>query len=421
MNSASFPPSPWASWRLILAVSVSLILSACGGGGGAPSGSSSSTSQSVGMTATAALGEKIFKDPSLSLNGNQSCASCHVAERGHAGPFSADPAHATETGSDGVSLGGRVAPSIRYLAFNDKRFGIDAEGTASGGFFWDGRAATLAEQGKGPFLNPKEMANADVATVITKLAAATYANEFKALYGQAVFNDPQAAFEKVALALQAFEKESPEFTPFSSKYDAFLRGQASLSASELRGLAFFNGKANCVACHPSKIDGTRFPLFTDFSYDALGVPRNWLVAGNPGSYDLGLCESAAVSDLSADQKAQQCGKFKVPSLRNVGLRKAFFHNGRFTTLTDVVTFYVQRDIYPERFYLDANNQPDAKFNDFPAADRARYSQNVNTSEVPYTSKPGDTPLLDATEITDVVNFLCTLTDGWSGSDLSCNR
>ena len=115
MNPASFPPSPRANWRLILAASVSLILSACGGGGGAPSGSSSSTSQSVGMTAEAALGEEIFKDPSLSLNGNQSCASCHVAERGHAGLFSADPAHATETGSDGVSLGGRVAPSIRYL------------------------------------------------------------------------------------------------------------------------------------------------------------------------------------------------------------------------------------------------------------------------------------------------------------------
>ncbi len=424
MNSASFPPSPRASWRLILAVSVSLILSACGGGGGAPSGSSSSTSQSVGMTATAALGEKIFKDPSLSLNGNQSCASCHVAERGHAGPFSADPALATETGSDGVSLGGRVAPSIRYLAFNKTALTVGDDGAASGGFFWDGRASSLAEQGKGPFLNPKEMANADVATVISKLAAATYANEIRALYGQAVFNDPQAAFEKVALALQAYQKESPEFTPFSSKYDAFQRGQASLSASELRGLAFFNGKANCAACHPSAMgqDGSR-PLFTDFSYDALGVPRNWRVAGNPGSYDLGLCESsaAAITELSDSKRQQHCGQFKVPSLRNVGLRKAFFHNGRFSSLSQVVNFYVLRDIDPDQFYLDANGQPDAKFNDFPAAQRDLYSQNVNTTEVPYNRKPGDAPALDPAEVADVVNFLCTLTDGWSGSDLSCNR
>ncbi len=431
MTPALYPPSLRASWRLILAAGASLILSACGGGGGgAPSGSSSSTSQSVGLTATAALGEKIFKDPSLSLNGNQSCASCHVADRGHAGPFSADPAHATETGSDGVSLGGRVAPSIRYLVFNNVPFGIDSEGTAAGGFFWDGRAATLAEQGKGPFLNPKEMANADVATVIAKLAAATYANEFKALYGQAVFNDPQAAFDKVALALQAYQKESPEFTPFSSKYDAFLRGQASLSASELRGLALFNtrdsetdpskNKGNCVACHPSAIgkDGS-FPLFTDFSYDALGVPRNWKVATNPAQFDLGLCDNGTdtINALNASTKAALCGKFKVPSLRNVGLRKAFFHNGRFTSLTDVVTFYVQRDINPDQFYLDAHNQPDVKFNDLPPA----YRGNVNTTEGPYNRGPGDNPALSPAEIADVVNFLCTLTDGWAGSDLACQR
>ena len=436
MSPVLFPPLPRASWRLILAASASLILSACGGGGGAPSGSSSSTSQSVGLTAQAALGEKIFKDTSLSLNGNQSCASCHVAERGHAGPLQFVGPNSdipTEPGSDGVSLGGRMSPSIRYLAFNKPfRFedGSPATGTPTGGLFWDGRAATLADQGKGPFLNPKEMANADVATVIAKLANATYAGEFKALNGQAIFDDPDAAFERVALALQAFEKESPEFSRFSSKYDAFLRGQASLSASELRGLALFNtrdnetdpskNKGNCVACHPSAIgkDGS-FPLFTDFSYDALGVPRNWNVATNPAQFDLGLCDNGTdtIDALNASTKAALCGKFKVPSLRNVGLRKAFFHNGRFTSLTDVVTFYVQRDINPDQFYLDAHNQPDVKFNDLPPA----YRGNVNTTEGPYNRGPGDSPALSPAEIADVVNFLCTLTDGWSGSDLACQR
>lgn len=419
--------------RMALVACASLILSACGGGGGAPSGSSSSTSQSVGLTATAALGEKIFKDTSLSLNGNQACASCHVAERGHAGPLQFVGPNSdipTEPGSDGVAVGGRMSPSIRYLAFNKEAFHIDKDGTPTGGLFWDGRAGTLAEQGKGPFLNPKEMALPDVATVITKLSGATYASEFKALYGQAVFDNPQAAFESVALALQAFEKESPEFARFSSKYDAFLRGQASLSASELRGLALFNtrdnekdpskNKGNCVACHPSAIgkDGS-FPLFTDFSYDALGVPRNWKVASDPTQFDLGACNNGtdAVEALSESAKAALCGKFKVPSLRNVGLRKAFFHNGRFTSLTDVVTFYVQRDINPDQFYLDANGQPDVKFNDLPLA----YRGNVNTTEGPYNRKPGDSPALNAAEIADVVNFLCTLTDGWSGSDLACQR
>lgn len=410
---------------------LSLLLTACGGGGGS-SGSSSATAQSTGtMTATALLGQKIFNDTSLSLNGNQACASCHVASRGHAGPFQFVGRNSdipTEPGSDASKFGGRMSPSIRYLSFN-KSFGFKddkggeatpATGTPTGGFFWDGRAATLADQGKRPFTNPIEMANTDVADVVGKLAAAPYANELKALYGQDIFNqDPDTVFERVALALQAFEKESPEFKTFSSKYDAFLRGQASLSASELRGFALFNSsvKGNCAACHPSKIgsDGT-FPLFTDFSFDSLGVPRNWKVAGSHG--DKGLCANGTdlINSLSDAQREPLCGKFKVPSLRNVGLRKAFFHNGRFTSLTDVVTFYVQRDIFPERFYLDANGQPDVKFNDLPA-----YEGNVNKEEVPYNRHPGDAPALSADEITDVVNFLCTLTDGWSGSDLACNR
>lgn len=400
-----------ALWPLVAAG-----LTACGGGGSsAPSGSSSATTQSVGLSATAALGEKIFKDPSLSLHGNQSCASCHDASRGHAGPLSTG---VTEPGSDGVSVGGRVAPSIRYLSFN-KAFRFEG-GTPTGGFFWDGRAASLAEQGKGPFLNAKEMANADVATVVAKLASASYANEFKALYGQNIFNDPAAAFDRVALALQAYQKEDGEFAPFSSKYDAYLRRQTTLSASELRGLALFNSssKGNCAACHPSAIasDGS-FPLFTDFSYDSLGVPRNWAVATDPSAFDLGLCESAAVADRSDASKAAVCGKFKVPSLRNVGLRKAFFHNGRFDTLTKVVTFYVQRDINPDAFYLDINGQPDVKFNDLPEA----YRGNVNTSEAPYKRQADGSPALNSDEIHDLVDFLCTLTDNWPASASDCNR
>ena len=400
---------------VVLVLSWVMGLAACGGGGAASTGSSSASTQSSGLSATASLGEKIFKDAGLSLNGNQSCASCHVADRGHAGPLSTG---ATEPGADGSSVGGRVAPSIRYLVFN-KAFRFE-EGTPTGGFFWDGRAATLADQGKGPFLNPKEMANGDVATVMAKLAAAPYANAFKALYGEAIFNDPDAAFDRVALALQAYQKEDGAFAPFSSKYDAFLRGQSSLSDAELRGLAYFNSptKGNCASCHPSAVgqDGS-FPLFTDFSYDALGVPRNWAVTGSYG--DLGLCanETTTINALSPSAKAALCGKFKVPSLRNVGLRKAFFHNGRFTTLTDVVTFYVQRDVNPDAFYLDVNGQADVKFNDLPAA----YRGNVNTTEVPYNRHPGDSPALNTAEINDVVAFLCTLTDNWPATASDCRR
>lgn len=392
-------------------------LVACGGGAGAGAGAggAGASTQSGGLSAKAQLGEKIFHDLSLSSGGNQSCASCHDANHAHAAPN----LRMVQLGSDGVSEGSRVSPSIRYLA-NNQPLRFDAEGAPSGGFFWDGRKATLAEQAKAPFLNPVEMANGDVATVISRLSQATYAAEFKALFGSGIFNDPDAAFERVALALQAYQQEDPSFAPFDSKYDAFLRGQTTLSTAELRGLAWFNSpsKGNCAACHPSGITPNgRLPLFTDFSYDNLGVPKNWLALNSHG--DLGLCANGteAIKGLPTSAKDALCGAFKVPSLRNVGERKAYFHNGRFTHLTDVVTFYVQRDTHPERWYLDANQQPDVKFNDLPEA----YLGNVNTSEAPYNRLLGGEPALNSTEIDEVVSFLCTLSDGWPTRSSACNR
>lgn len=400
---------------------MALAMTACGGGGGAsPSGSTgaatpTAVNQASGnLSPRAALGEQIFHDKRLSANANQSCASCHDADHAHAAPN----ALMTQLGSDGVSQGARSAPSIRYLAFN-KGFRFEADGTPTGGFFWDGRANSLAAQAKGPFLNPIEMANADVASVVQRLAAAPYAAAFKAEFGQDIFQDPEATFDRVALALQAFQKEDARFAPFNSKYDAFLRRQATLSDAELRGLAWFNspGKGNCAACHPSSVGaGGAMPLFTDFSYDALGVPRNVAVPSSHG--DRGLCDSHIpdVDALPANQKEALCGAFKVPSLRNVGVRKAYFHNGRFTSLTDVVRFYAQRDTNPEKWYLDQDGLPDVKFNDLPA-----YARNVNISEAPYNRGPGDAPALSEAEISDVVAFLCTLSDGWPNSVPDCNR
>ncbi len=103
-----------------------------------------------------------------------------------------------------------------------------------------------------------------------------------------------------------------------------------------------------------------------------------------------------------------CGAFKVPTLRNVALRKRFFHNGAFDSLEQVVRFYVQRDTNPELWYpADAAGNVD-KFNDLPASLRA----NVNTTEVPYDRKRGEAPRLNEEEIQDLVAFLRTLSDGW---------
>ncbi|HLO93643.1 MAG TPA: cytochrome c peroxidase, partial [Burkholderiaceae bacterium] len=261
------------------ALLLSAVLSACGGGGGSDAGQAP-TPADGGMSSRAQLGEKIFKDVSLSGSGRQACISCHAPETGHAGALNGKP---TEPGGLALELeGGRTAPGLRYLASN-KAFNFDKEGTPNGGFFWDGRATSLMDQAGKPFFNPKEMANASVEDLIARLARASYAAEFRKEFGADIFKNPADALQRVQLALQAYQLEDTDFRPYTSKYDEFLRGRAALSEQELRGLALFNArdKGNCAACHPSAkgADGS-FPLFTDFSYDALGVPRNTALAQN---------------------------------------------------------------------------------------------------------------------------------------------
>ncbi len=377
-----------------------LLLAGCGG-----SGSQEQTPTPV-LSPRAALGEKIFNDASLSASARQSCASCHVAAAGHA----QDNALAAQLGGADLSLqGNRVSPSIRYLAFGSA-FHLDSGGTPSGGFFWDGRASSLAAQAGRPFFNPVEMALGNPADLAAKLGAAPYATEFRQLFGADVLDRPDAALDAATLALQQYQLEDPDLRPFSSKYDGFLRGTAVLSEQESRGLALFNdtGKGNCQSCHPSAVgtDGS-MPLFTNSTYHALGVPRNSELASNadPAHFDLGLCAREG-GDLSS--RADLCGAFKVPSLRNVALRQALFHNGRFKRLTDVVTFYAQRDTHPERFYpLKSDGSVDS-FDDLPDA----YKANVSRQEPPYNRQPGDAPALSDLEIDDIVAFLMTLTDGW---------
>ena len=380
-----------------------LALAGCGGGGGNAAAQAGVPAASA-LSAQAVLGQKIFADVSLSASGRQSCASCHDPDRGHA------PANALAVQLGGAlsdQSGRRNAPSINYLSFNTA-FVLDAAGTPSGGFFWDGRAASLKDQAGGPLLSAFEMANSSKAEVVAKLSRTTYAEEFRQVFGADIFSRPDDAFDRLTLALQRYQQEDSDFRPFSSKYDEFLRGRSTLSAQETRGLAWFNSpaKGNCIACHPSgkSADGG-FPLFTDFSYDNLGVPRNPAIARNadPAYFDLGLCERPELASRS-----DLCGAFKVPSLRNVALRQAFFHNGRFGTLKEAVTFYVQRDTQPEKWYpLNADGTV-AKFDDLPA----RYRTNVNTTEAPYNRRAGDAPALSDAEVDDVVAFLKTLSDGY---------
>jgi cytochrome c peroxidase len=342
--------------------------------------------------------------------------------------------------------GFRNTPSLMYTSLTPA-FYFDSDGGPNGGFFRDGRAATLAEQATLPFVTSFEMANADAAEVIARLKTRPYFADFVALYGSAVVNDPDTALSRMGSAVAAFESEEPSFNPFSSKFDAYQRGQTQLTAQELRGMGLFNNatKGNCSACHPStSADGSTPPMFTDYSYDNLGIPRNPLIPANTAAapsytpvdstdgvqsyYDLGVCGPfrAQTVDLSAS-----CGQFKVPTLRNIAVTAPYFHNGRFTTLKDAIGFYVRRDTNPEEWYPTNADGTVTKFDDLPAAyggqfvvtpgvvgSDAGYLGNVNTAEIPYNRLIGDTPALSTDEIDDVITFLCTLTDGFDPANPS---
>ncbi len=330
-----------------------------------------------------------------------SCQTCHDPSIGHASPFAQA---VVDVGPLANQKGLRTPPAINYLKFNGP-FKFE-NGTPKGGFFGDGRADSLAAQAKGPFLNVAEMANLNEAAVIVKLSNATYKDQFKKVFGAEILNDPVAAFDRMAFALERYQIEDADFAPFNSKFDAVNQGQEAFTAEELRGLMWFNrsDKGNCAACHPStKPDNAPAALFTDFSYDSLGVPRNADIAANSdaGFYDKGLCGPVRL-DLSA--QTPLCGKFKVPSLRNVAQRKRFFHNGKFTTLEEVVDFYITRDTRATHWYTNALNVF-TLYNDLPPNER----QNVNTSEGPY-NRSGQTAALDDSEKRDLIAFLKTLSD-----------
>lgn len=363
------------------------------------------------VAALESLGRQLFFDRNLSASHAQSCSSCH------------DPAHAYgPPNAKAVQLGGksgrlqgqRAVPSLRYLQnvplFTENYFDEDVDESVdngpTGGFTWDGRARSPHEQARLPLLSPLEMANANIEDVVAAVKAAPYAAEFRKAFGEHVFDDASAAFDAIVRALEVFEQTPAEFYPYSSKYDAALRHEATLSEQEMRGLALFNdpAKGNCSHCHRSERGSTgAFPAFTDFGYIAIGVPRNRTLAVNadPKFYDLGLC--GPFREEYRD-RAAYCGLFRTPSLRNVTLRKTFFHNGVFHDLRQVLHFYVERDIHPEKWY------PHGKaFDDLPA----QYRENLNR-EPPFDRHPGDAPALSESEITDVIAFLGTLTDAGLG-------
>jgi cytochrome c peroxidase len=297
--------------------------------------------------------------------------------------------------------------------FTEHFFDSDGDDSAdqgpAGGTLWDGRAQSAHEQARVPLLSAFEMANSSTAAVVDKVMRATYAAQFRRVFGAGVFDDRGRAFKAVLLALETFEESPADFYPYSSKYDAFLRGTVTLSAAEQRGLAAFDDPArgNCARCHPSAMREGAFPQFTDFGFAALGAPRNPAIPANanPRYFDLGLCGPLR-RDLAG--RAEYCGLFRTPTLRNAARKRVFLHNGVFHRLEDVVRFYAERDTAPEKWYPRSANGELTKFDDLPP----QYRKNVD-EESPFGRRAGEPPALSDADIRDIVAFLDALSDGWT--------
>lgn len=421
------------------------LLSDCGGGSGAapatPAAAASAASASASTLSLAAqVGEQLFADPTLSASGRQSCASCHDPHAAFGPPNDL----AVQPGGPALTAAGlRTPPSLRYKDATpayadllDNPDGISAPGPG-GGFTWDGRAPTLAAQAKLPLLDPREMANASADDVVRKIQASATAPLFRQAFGADVFADPATAFDDAARALQAYQLEDADFHPYSSKFDRYAANKigGTLSAAEARGLAVFANPqtGNCASCHyqGAGLNGSS-ALFTDFSYEAIGVPRNPAIPANadPAFFDLGLCGPERTDHLPspAGSADRFCGMFKAPTLRNVTTRRSFFHNGVMHSLEQVIRFYNTRDTRPELWYPTVGGTPKAtpdadfptyglvttqyvggtvrKFDDLPAAQRP----NIDT-QLPMDGRAaGSAPPMSEQDISDLICFLYTLTD-----------
>ena len=365
------------------------------------------------LTDAERLGKQIFFDRDLSEPKGQACAACHAPEVGFTGPSAlVNATGAVYPGADPTRFGNRKPPSAAYATTAPIFHFDEAAALFVGGNFWDGRATgerlgnPAADQAQGPFLNPLEQNNPSAAAVVTRVCAAAYAPLFLQVWGSDACDDPMRAYDLIAASIAAYEA-SPEVNAFSSRYDHWLAGRGALSAAERRGLGVFVGKGKCALCHVP-------PLFTDYTFDNLGVPRNPMnpfyfePAWNPAGVDWvdpGLAGFLATRPEWAAMAPENLGKQKVPTLRNVDRRpardfvKAFGHNGYFKSLEAIVHFYNTRDVLPRC----APDDPGEGSTCWPAPEVAA---NVNATEL------GDLGLTPDEEA-DLVAFLGALSDGYS--------
>ena len=337
----------------------------------------------------AMLGSQLFFDVNLSKNRNQSCASCHDIGQAFTDRRLTGVNGAVSVGSDDQSMGDRNTPTAMYSALTP-RFHKMPSGEYRGGQFLDGRASTLADQAAGPFVNPVEMQMPSEESVVDRiLEQETYVDSFKDVYGDDIFEDKAKAFNAVTDAIAHFES-TELFLPFNSKYDRVMRGEAQFTAEEELGRTLFFSQqfTNCNSCH--QLNSSPFyerETFTNYEYRNIGTPANPLLEHVVGA-DIGLRANPNVSEES------QRGKFRVPTLRNVGVTGPYMHNGVFKDLRTVILFY------------DKYNNPMRKLN--PETGQPWGSPEV-AENIDFATLE-QSPALDNRRVDALVAFLKTLTD-----------
>ena len=439
------------------------------------------------------LGKLEIFDPKLSVNKNLACSYCHDPAAGYANGVSILSVFTggSNPGSVPITVHGaypnyRIAKrnpqSYVYASYFPPLHYNKSQADFYGGNFWDGRATgyklqnAAANQAQGPPLDTQEMANPDPACVVWKLSRSNYKFFFEQVFGvgslelnwpsdvATICSTPAGAavlngnptplqlstsdrtlankdFDEFAQAIASYES-SDAVSPFTSKFDYFLAGKATLTAQEQNGYDLFRGKGSCNTCHLDGRSSTLLggsdtgqaasvqPLFTDTTYNNIGLPKNvklpwysedtpdqWGFTANPlgfGFVDFGMGlfldgYYGAPPNLSWGNLFPQFeGKFQTSTARDAAMKpypsfvKAYMHNGYLTSLKEVVHFYNTRDVYP--YPVLSGNCPKGTVEKVTCWPMPEDPNNLNTT----IGKLGLTP----EEEDDIVAFLKTLVDGF---------
>jgi cytochrome c peroxidase len=454
------------------------------------------TLQDTGTEAVETLGELMNFDKNISPNRNIACASCHMPYAAFSGPIpSVNLTMIAYPGTVHFRAGKRTAQRYTYAPFFPVLQFNQVQGLFFGGNFWDSRSTGYllrnadAEQAQHPPVDTQEMGFPDTACVAFRLSHAAYRPLFEEVWGEGSFdiNFPAEAeqicatpggaaafagnatpipltptdrtrantvYDHWGQSLDSYE-QSVQVSAFSSKFDAFLAGKATLTADEMAGFQLFNGKGNCNSCHvdgrgtnlkPGQTDtslaATVNPLFTCFGSANEGLPLNprdafyyqttpdsFGFTGNPLGFayrDLGLGTFLRSSFGSAPNPNSSWrklaptadGQMQVSSARNVAMtppqcptteapgpyfQKEFFHNGYIKSLKQLVHFYNTRDKYA--FPVTSGHCPAGTTEKVDCWPMPEVKNNLDMTT-------GNLGLTDEEE-NQIVAFLQTLTDGFT--------